>query len=223
MSENKENTEAQLGGARRKNGHKIHCDCHICENMKNKAKRGGYQEDAEKRELQRMGGSKKKNGHKPNCVCPICKNMKNAKKGGDMDDKKIISDLQEAGRKKKGNGHKATCGCPICKNMKKNKKGGDDDDIEKGMSGDIDEGLVAKDKLDVSPKTPIPASDDEYDILDATEKGQVAPESVGGTRKRRGSRRSNGHKPNCGCPICRNMSKGRKTRRHKKGSRRHRR
>ena len=144
-----------------------------------------------------MGGSKKKNGHKPNCVCPICKNMKNAKKGGDMDDKKIMLDVQEAGRKKKGNGHKATCGCPICKNMKKNKKG-----------GDIDE---------------IPASDDEYDILDATEKGQVAPESVGGTRKRRGSRRSNGHKPNCGCPICRNMSKGRKTRRHRKGSRRHRR
>jgi len=197
MSENKENTEAQLGGARRKNGHKIHCDCHICENMKNKAKRGGYQEDAERRELQRMGGSKKKNGHKPNCVCPICKNMKNAKKGGDMDDKKIMLDVQEAGRKKKGNGHKATCGCPICKNMKKNKKG-----------GDIDE---------------IPASDDEYDILDAAERGQPGQELVGGTRKRRGSRRSNGHKPNCGCPICRNMSKGRKTRRHRKGSRRHRR
>lgn len=210
MSENKENTEAQLGGARRKNGHKIHCDCHICENMKNKAKRGGYQEDAEKRELQRMGGSKKKNGHKPNCVCPICKNMKNAKKGGDMDDKKIMLDVQEAGRKKKGNGHKATCGCPICKNMKKNKKG-----------GDIDEGLDAT--PEVQPKTPIPASDDEYDILDVAEKGQPGQELVGGTRKRRGSRRSNGHKPNCGCPICRNMSKGRKTRRHRKGSRRHRR
>ena len=73
---------AQLGGAKRKNVHKADCSCHICENMKNKAKRGGYEEDAEKNKLKLMGGSKKKNGHKPNCSCPICKNMKNAKKGG---------------------------------------------------------------------------------------------------------------------------------------------
>jgi len=30
--------EAQLGGARRKNGHKTSCSCHICDNMKNKPK-----------------------------------------------------------------------------------------------------------------------------------------------------------------------------------------
>ena len=64
-------TAMKLGGAKRKNGHKMNCDCHICENMTNKAKRGGYQEDAEKAALKQMGGSKKKNGHKPNCTCPI--------------------------------------------------------------------------------------------------------------------------------------------------------
>ena len=69
----------KLGGAKRKNGHKMNCDCHICENMKNKAKRGGYAKDVENEELKQMGGSKKKNGHKPDCGCPICKNMSNAK------------------------------------------------------------------------------------------------------------------------------------------------
>ena len=79
--------QAGVGGAKRKNGHKMDCECHICENMNKKAKRGGYKEDIEKQMLQRMGGSKKKNGHKPDCGCPICKNMKNAnKKGGDQDE-----------------------------------------------------------------------------------------------------------------------------------------
>lgn len=72
--------EIKIGGAKRKNGHKLHCTCHICENIRNKAKRGGYEEEAEKEELKKMGGSKKKNGHKPDCKCPICINMKNAKK-----------------------------------------------------------------------------------------------------------------------------------------------
>ena len=72
-------TEIKIGGAKRKNGHKLDCMCHICENIRNKAKRGGYEEEAKKEELKRMGGSKKKNGHKPDCKCPICINMKNAK------------------------------------------------------------------------------------------------------------------------------------------------
>ena len=49
---------AQLGGAKRKNGHKSNCSCHICENMKNKVKRGGYEQDAVKEELKKMCGSK---------------------------------------------------------------------------------------------------------------------------------------------------------------------
>lgn len=222
--------EAQLGGARRKNGHKTSCSCHICDNMKNKAKRGGYEEDAEKELVKRMGGSNKKNGHKPNCGCPICKNMKNAKKKGGADEDEDVPDVKEGGRKKKGNGHKAGCKCPICKNMAKNKKGGEEPDVENGLRGDIEEGGIPAEKPSTEKKDEgaknsgkeIVAKDDDYDLLDAAEKGEAGPNMVGGTRKRRGSRKSNGHKPNCGCPICRNMKHGRKTRRHRKRSHRRR-
>lgn len=215
---------AQLGGAKRKNGHKANCCCHICENMKNKAKRGGYQDDIEKQEMKLMGGSKKKNGHKANCDCPICKNMKNAKKGGYTDEQsqgeynemdKNDSGITGGKRGKKSNGHKATCACPICKNMKKKgKKGGEDPDIE-NQFGDIEEGFV-KGGNDSSSK-PVEASSNEYDELDAAEKGERGPNVVGGTRKRR---RSNGHKATCKCPICKNMKK--KTRRNRKRSNRRR-
>jgi len=73
---------SKLVGGKRKNGHKCNCVCHICENMKNKAKRGGYEEDVEKEKEKMMGGSKKKNGHRKDCKCPICKNMRNSKKRG---------------------------------------------------------------------------------------------------------------------------------------------
>lgn len=216
---------AQLGGAKRKNGHKANCSCHICENMKNKAKRGGYQEDVEKAALKKMGGSKKKNGHKPNCGCPICKNMKNSKKGkhedsSSSDDSSSDEEKEEKHKithKKKGNGHKPDCGCPICKNMKKSKKGGDEPD-EENQLGDIEEGNVKADPNLKSNETS--ASEGDYDALDSAEKGQAGTNVVGGTRKRRGSRKSNGHKSNCGCPICKNMKKGNKTRRHKKRSHR---
>ena len=39
---------AQLGGAKRKNGQTANGSCHICENIKNKAKRGGYEEEIKK-------------------------------------------------------------------------------------------------------------------------------------------------------------------------------
>jgi len=274
----------ELGGAKRKNGHKANCKCHICENMKNKAKRGGYKEDAEKAALKKMGGSKKKNGHKPNCSCPICKNMKHAKKGGyndedsegeydemdkndssitggkrgkksnghkasckcpicknmkkggDNDDSSSDSDSssdeemeesQTAGRRKKGNGHKANCKCPICKNMKKKgRKGGNESPDIENQLGDIEEGMVKGDKSE-SPvasleSNEVPASNNDYDSLDAAEKGEAGPNIVGGTRKRRGSRKSNGHKATCKCPICKNMRNGKKTRRHKKRTHRRR-
>ena len=222
---------AQLGGAKRKNGHKANCSCHICENMKNKDKRGGYEDDAEKAKLKLMGGSKKKNGHKPNCGCPICKNMKNAKKGGYTKEEsegeyneldKNDSNITGGKNGKKSNGHKATCQCPICKNMrKKTHKGGEQEPDIENQLGDIEEGMVKGDSsavaMDVKQKE-TPALDEEYDQLDLAEKGMAGPGSiVGGTRKRR---RSNGHKQNCGCPICKNMKK--KTRRHRKRSHRRR-
>jgi hypothetical protein len=74
--------DSKLVDGKKKNGHKSNCSCHICENMKNKAKRGGYVEEIEKEKENMMGGSKKKNGHRKACKCPICKNMKNSKKRG---------------------------------------------------------------------------------------------------------------------------------------------
>jgi len=153
--------EAKLGGARRKNGHKFTCTCHICENMKNKAKRGGYTEEMEKQQEYINGGYKKKNGHRKECKCPICKNMNNSKKnkeggkrktrklrgGNDEDDEedKITdddsSDNEEdeiIGGKKKGNGHKMSCKCPICQNMRKSKskKGGQELNKEETLAKD---------------------------------------------------------------------------------------
>jgi hypothetical protein len=199
MSEMDKNSDApaeMMGGAKRKNGHKSTCSCHICENMKNKARRGGYRADAQKAALKKSGGSRKKNGHSPTCGCPICKNMKNAK------------------------------------NAKKSKRGGEDPDIENQM-GDLEEGGIKAQKAkpysqaddssimntddssimntDDSSSEQMPTTSSnqmpEFDNLDAAEKGEAGPQLVGGTRKRRGSRKSNGHKPGCGCPICKNMKK----------------
>lgn len=116
--------EKVLGG-KRKNGHKMDCGCHICENMKAKAKRHGYKEDLQKEEEKRKGGPKKINGHKVECDCQICNNMKHSKSKskGKNNNKRTQNTLR-----KKKNGHKSDCTCPICNNMKKEwnktKKGG---------------------------------------------------------------------------------------------------
>jgi hypothetical protein len=71
----------QLGGGKKKNGHKMTCGCPICVNMKH-AKHGGSSCAI------KTGGKKRKgkgNGHKPNCMCPICRNMKKTH-GGDEPD-----------------------------------------------------------------------------------------------------------------------------------------
>jgi len=174
--------EQSLIGGKRKNGHKMDCTCHICQNMKNKAKRNGYEEDIE-RDNERKMGKQKINGHKKNCDCPICRNMIHSKS------KKHLT----GGKRKKSNGHKPTCNCPICKNMKK--KGGDpnkedttnkkDTTTEKGTTNE--EGTTTE------------AADDDYPSNEKL---------LGGKSKKR--RKSNGHKPACNCPICKNMKKTRK-------------
>lgn len=205
---------AQLGGAKQKNGHKADCCCHICENIKNKAKRGGYQEDAEKEQLKRMGGSKKKNGHKPNCGCPICKNMKNATKGGYTKEEsegqyneldKNDSNITGGKNGKKSNGHKANCQCPICKNMrKKSRKGGEEPDIENQLE-------IIKEGKEIGDNE-IPASSQEYDELDAIEKGETGPGiSLGGTRKRRRTNRNKSISKNI-----KNKTRRRKSRSHRR-------
>ena len=173
MSDNSSSTDSgesfvqtQMGGKKRRNGHKYSCKCPICINMKH-AKRGGDNDELtdnledETVGSQVAGRKKKGNGHKPSCGCPICKNMR--KKGGDIetDEDETEIDSQVAGRKKKGNGHKPSCGCPICKNMRK--KGGDEDKKEDDIKGNVTEAL-----------------DEEYDNLD-----QDMSFISGGTRKRK--------------------------------------
>jgi len=139
---NSDINKAKLMGGKRKNGHKMDCECHICQNMKNKADRGGYKEEEEKKIESKMGGPKKKNGHKKDCKCPICKNMSKARgkksSDNDSDSESSSSDEEEmdnfdkrgniknnSNKGKKSNGHKANCKCPICKNMSKsNSKNG---------------------------------------------------------------------------------------------------
>jgi hypothetical protein len=175
---------SKLVGGKRKNGHKSDCVCHICENMKNKAKRGGYEEDIEKEKEKMMGGSKKKNGHRKDCKCPICKNMKNSKKRG---------------------------GSKSSRRTRRRRGGEPDVPDEENQIGDIEEagvkatpGSDLQDSVDDSSSNETPASNDEYDKLDAAERGEAGDNVVGGTRKRR---RGNGHKKNCKCPICKNMRK----------------
>lgn len=207
-------TAMKLGGAKRKNGHKMNCDCHICENMKNKAKRGGYQEDAKKEQLKRIGGSKKKNGHKPDCSCPICKNMRNVKKT-----MKASKSGKNANASKKSNGHKMNCTCPICKNMsKKSRKGGaeieaskrDYDDIDnipdaldndesKKMSNSANNDNANNDNANNNNDAPIARSTatatqitpDDQDISDLSSSSSDQPTTTGGRKRKTMRKRMN--------------------------------
>jgi hypothetical protein len=164
--------ESKLIGGKRKNGHKLNCHCHICENMKNKAKRGGYKEEVEKAQERMMGGSKKKNGHRKDCKCPICKNMNNSRKRG------------------KRNGTKKS----------KKLRGGDGEDED-------EEEFIEDDEEVMEDETP--SDEEEEDISDEEEEessDEEEEEEQKGGRKKKG----NGHKPNCKCPICKNMRKSKK-------------
>lgn len=178
--------QSKLVGGKRKNGHKMDCGCHICKNMEAKAQRNGYEEDLEK-EKERKMGYQKKNGHKKDCSCPICMNMNN----------KNLSKKSASNKKgKKTNGHKPGCGCPICKNMKKKIGGGDEETNKNEETGK--QAKVNDDSQEPAGKETL-ATPEDYKNL-----------KKGGYRK---TRKSNGHKPNCGCPICKNMKKKRNTKR----------
>jgi hypothetical protein len=148
--------EDKLMGGKRKNGHKMDCECHICMNMKNKAKRGGYQEEEEKANEYKMGCSKKKNGHRANCKCPICKNMSNAKKGG-----------------------------------KGWKKGGSEEEDKEESESDEEK-------------------DEESESESDEEKEEESESDEEKEEVKKSSRKGNGHKPDCKCPICKNMRKSKK-------------
>lgn len=210
---------ANVGGGKRSNGHKADCGCPICKNMM-KEKSGGNKYLALKTnstgtssvvkggskiqalEPASIGGGKKSNGHKAMCKCPICVNMKHqqaskknrrvtrgkrTRRGGDKDDDDDTdtNDTDDddtnsitGGRKKrkgKGNGHKPTCKCPICKNMRKSgtKKGGV--------------------KSPYDPEKPKETTTEQIDNMEKgvpTPAGEGAQQNVGGSRRRRKSRKT---------------------------------
>jgi hypothetical protein len=196
----------KFNGGKKKNGHKMNCSCHICENMSAKAKRKGYTEDIE-REKERKMGKEKINGHKLNCSCPICKNMNNTNKSLKNKKQTKSNSVKALMGGKKSNGHKNDCGCPICKNMKK-KKGGKDVNIEDAKDEEYDNALEnIKEAKEVI---------EEENIMHQPEREKELELNVirGGKRKNKRTlknKRSNGHKVNCNCPICKNMRKRKHT------------
>ena len=172
----------------------------------------------------KVAGGKRKNGHKATCVCHICKNMEAKaerhgyeedlekekerkmgyqKKNGhkkecvcpickNMNNKSIYKKNISSKKGKKSNGHKSACICPICKNMKK-KRGGNDGNNNTGNTDNT--GNKNAEGIETL------ATNKEYENI-----------KKAGSRK---TRRSNGHKQNCGCPICKNMKKKRTTKRRR--------
>ena len=116
--------------------------------------------------------------------------------------------MQSGGR---GYNHKKSCKCPLCK-----KRGGgdgqndNDNDIEMGISS-------AKEKMDETNDKKGDfnyANDEDYDELDAIEKGEGGPFKVGGTRRRKRARKSRKSKKTKKTRKSRRTSrKGRKQRR----------
>jgi hypothetical protein len=219
---------SMMGGAKRKNGHKSTCSCHICENMKNKARRGGYRADAQKAALKKSGGSRKKNGHSPTCGCPICKNMKNAKKSkrGGQDPYLDEPDIENQMGDVEEGGIKAT---PYSQEYDSSIMDTSSEKMPAGVSGGsrkrrgsrksnghkpdcgcpICKNMKKKSQKGGDDMPVMPADEKEYDEIDNI---PASPAQSAGTKKRRG----NGHKPGCGCPICKNMRRGKGTRRNKK-------
>ena len=184
--------DSLLGGAKKKNGHKQNCHCHICENIKNKAKNGGYIEDAEKA---LSGGSKKKNGHKDKCNCPICKNMKNAKKGnkygGYLNRVKPSNEEPEEPEDE-----------PEEPEEEPENPEEEPDEADGQMGGKRTRKRRHTNGHKSTCKCPICKNMKKK--KKTSKNNRMLGFNLGGTRKRR---HTNGHKRNCKCPICKNMKK----------------
>jgi rubredoxin len=193
------------GGIRKKNGHKANCNCPICVNMKHAKGGAGYDVENYDNTSTMQEGGKKSNGHKANCACPICKNMKKSSvKNVAMRGEKTKNMTLKGG--KKSNGHKANCKCPICKNMKK--RGGENNEDDQESSSLEEENNNEQDDNSDSSSNSNSSSNSSSDMND-DDKPKTA--MLGG-------KKSNGHKANCKCPICKNMKKrGKKTQRKTKG------
>jgi hypothetical protein len=86
---------------------------------------------------------------------------------------------QLGGGVRKKNGHKETCKCPICMNMKHDKKKG---------------GYAVEDEEDTDS------------VSSKSMSKQTAGKQTAG-KQTASKKKGNGHKANCGCPICMNMKK----------------
>ena len=180
--------------------------------------------------VKQHGSKKRSNGHKLDCGCPICNNMRHAKKGGSLTPATIGG--------KKANGHKANCKCPICINMKhmtsskknrrvkrnRTRRGGKPDDEDSVPDSDDDEHSDSdsdehsesdsdsdehsdSDDEEVQPVNLEANFDDVADDDSDYEQPTKKQRTKGGGRKKR---KGNGHKANCGCPICKNMRKSKR-------------
>ena len=114
------------GGVRKTNGHKEHCTCPICINMKH-AKHGGgnmyvdeEEPEPEEKEIDEHVEEEKTNQDTTK-EHTINEDIKNKEMDEHVEEVKNIDQSHTGGKKRKGNGHKETCTCPICKNMKKSK------------------------------------------------------------------------------------------------------
>lgn len=174
--------EVKLGGARKKNGHKSTCSCHICENMNNKAKRGGYSEELEKQAEYISGGYKKKNGHRKYCKCPICKNMNNSKKnkkGGKRRSRKIRGGNDE----------------------------GSEEEKEKEEETDETEDMAPYDEDSESDDESKDTNEDNNVEEDTNDENNTKDDNDSDVKKGGKKKKGNGHKSHCKCPICKNMKK----------------
>jgi hypothetical protein len=156
----------QLGAARRKNGHKMDCGCHICENMRAKAKVGGYKEDVKRAREKAKGWSRKKNGHKNDCNCPICRNMRNSKKKGGEQKNKMEGELEY-------------------------EKVADDNGEEEDELSVLEKGIAKPDPLELLEEGRLQLKNAVNPTLSDMEEGRAGYEEArGGTRKRRRGKRA---------------------------------
>jgi hypothetical protein len=194
--------KAKFMGGKKKNGHKLKCTCHICKNMQNKAMRGEYEKEYVKEKEKKMGGSKKKNGHRMNCTCIICKNMKNSKKR--------YSNKLSRNKSKKRVGGKDPY---YPSEEEKEEKEADEDPDANSINAvneneDIDDTEDIDDNEELTPFKDDHEPSEETKDYDLDEDDEKEPQIAG--------KKSNNHKLNCKCPICKNMSKSKKKNINKK-------
>ena len=185
--------EEKTGGKKKSNGHKAICKCPICKNMK--MKKGGSM--ATLRPANFVGG-KKANGHKGTCKCPICVNMKHQKAS------KKNRRVKRSKRTRRGGAMIPPSDTPT------EVEAGDDyamipPDNNNNVAPDMDDSFDEEDLANMNDVR----DDEERQPGDNANVGNRLfgddddndDPAQGGKKKRK----SNGHKANCKCPICKNM------------------